>query len=224
MFGRSKKKNEVVKPPPDGVVAKRANAIASKLVDTGIDGVGKLKPARDIAEKALAGHNGNKLKAIDTVVRDHMKLVGAEGFVTNLGGFVTMPVALPANVVGFYTLATRMVASIAVIEGYDLADPAVRSDILVTLVGQDPTKVIKGMGAVSSGGVAGLATRQLPPAALAAVNKAIAFRLAGQVGQKSLANIPKAIPVAGGVIGGALDLMLLHKIAKVARREFGTHK
>ena len=37
-------------------------------------------------------------------------LGAASGFVTSLGGFITVPVALPLNVLGFYLIATRMTA------------------------------------------------------------------------------------------------------------------
>ncbi len=42
------------------------------------------------------------------------------GFVTGLGGFVTMPVALPVNIAEFYVQATRMVGAIATLRGYDV--------------------------------------------------------------------------------------------------------
>lgn len=61
----------------------------------------------------------------------------ANGFVTSLGGFITMPVALPANVTGFYLLATRMVAAVAKARGYDLTQPHIRSAVLLSLVGAD---------------------------------------------------------------------------------------
>ena len=60
-----------------------------------------------MAEKALAARGGDVEAAIDDVVALHIKLAAAGGFVTGLGGFIT----LPANVVGFYGIATRMVAS-----------------------------------------------------------------------------------------------------------------
>ena len=64
------------------------------------------------------------------------------GFVTSVGGFVTMPVALPVNVVEFYVQATRMVAAIATLRGYDVNDPRVRTAVLLTLVGSDADEVL----------------------------------------------------------------------------------
>ena len=42
--------------------------------------------------------------------------------------------SLPANVLEFYLLATRMVASIASVRGYDIKQPEIRSAILLTLI------------------------------------------------------------------------------------------
>jgi hypothetical protein len=40
-----------------------------------------------------------------------------------------MPVALPANVAEFYLIATRMVAAIADVRGYDVTDPQIRTAV-----------------------------------------------------------------------------------------------
>lgn len=217
-FGHSKKQSQPA--ASDGVLARGADELAQQLIRAGIDGVGPFASAKDVAQKAASEH-GSVPEAIDAVVSSHLRLVGVNGFLTNLGGFVTMPVAMPANVVGFYTLATRMVAAIAHLSGRDVDDPATRSAVLLDLIGTDATKVLGNLGAFTGGGMtASVATRKLPPAALAAVNKAVAFRIGGRLGQNALSRLPRAIPAAGGVIGAGLDVMLLRKIAQAARNDF----
>jgi hypothetical protein len=71
--------------------------------------------------------------------------------VTGLGGFVTMPVALPVNIAEFYIQATRMVGGIATLRGYDLADPQVRTAVMLTLVGARADEVLAKAG-LSTGG------------------------------------------------------------------------
>ena len=48
-------------------------------------------------------------EGVERVVRLHVVGGAVGGFVTGLGGFVTMPVALPVNIAEFYIQATRMV-------------------------------------------------------------------------------------------------------------------
>ena len=40
------------------------------------------------------------------------------------------------------------------------------------------------------------------------------------MGRRFLTRIPRLIPVAGGFIGGGLDVVLIRKIAQSARRDF----
>ena len=64
------------------------------------------------------------------VIEFHVRLAGAQGFVTNLGGVVTAAVAIPANITGLALIQCRMIAGIAHLRGYDLHDPRVRNAIL----------------------------------------------------------------------------------------------
>jgi hypothetical protein len=144
----------------------------------------------------------------------------AGGFVTSLGGFVTLPVALPANVLEFYLVATRMVAGIASARGYDIRQPEVRSAVLLALVGADADDLLSKAGLTKTGRLANLAAQQLPGPALMVVNKAVGFRLLTQVGKKTLTRFGKAVPLVGGVVGAGLDTYLLKRIADHSRHEF----
>lgn len=195
--------------------------LVQKILDFGIDGVGPLDSAQEFADKALSAAGGDREKAIKRIARRGLVGGGVGGFATGLGGFVTMPVALPANVLEFYVQATRMVAAIAALRGHDLTRPHVRTAVLFTLVGADPDEVLRKAGMVTgSGRVATMALRGLPPAGLMVLNKAIGFRLLRGVGEKAFSRLGRGIPLAGGVIGGGLDAYMMDQIADAARREF----
>ncbi len=206
--------------PDDSALGRVSNKLIGRLLDVGIDGKGPLEPARDVADKALAKH-GSPDAAVASIVRSHKVIATAGGFVTGLGGFFTMPVSLPANVVEFYVVATRMVAATARVRGYDIDDPHIRTAILLTLVGADSDDILKkvGLGAVG-GKVTSLAARRLPAPALMVLNKAIGFRLLARAGQSSLARFGRGVPIVGGGIGAGLDLYLLGRVAEHAQREF----
>ena len=190
------------------------------LLDAGIDGLGPLKSARELAD--LARHDTRTTEgAVKKIVRSHVVKGGVGGFVTGVGGFVTMPVALPANVLEFYIGATRMVAGIATLRGYDLDDPQVRSAVLLTLIGSEADEVLSKAGLTGgTGKVVGLVGQQLPPAALLMLNKAIGFRILRGVGEKAFARLGRAIPLAGGVVGGGIDVWMMKRIADHALGEF----
>lgn len=203
----------------EGGLTGAATRLMERLLDTGIDGRGPLDSADKIAREALR-KRGSTDEAIDEIVKDHTMLAATGGFLTSLGGFITMPIALPANLVEFYLLATRMVASIAKTRGYDINKPEIRSAILLTLVGADADDLLKKAGVVATGRLSNLAAQRLPGPILMVVNKAVAFRLLSTAGRGVLTRFGRGLPVAGGFVGAGLDTYLIRRIADAARHEF----
>jgi hypothetical protein len=200
----------------EGIVGR----LVQVLLDAGIDGLGPLKSARELADLARR-ETRTPEGAEKKIVRSHVVKGGVGGFVTSVGGFVTMPLALPANVVEFYVGATRMVAAIATLRGYDVNDPRVRTAVLLTLIGSDADEVLAKAGLTGgTGKMVGLVGQQLPPAALLILNKAIGFRLLRGFGEKAFARLGRGIPLAGGVVGGGIDVWMMKRIADHALEEF----
>lgn len=212
---------------PDSDAQGAVSRLIAKLLDIGIDGRGPFPGAAKIADKAR-GHRGTSArdteKAIDKVIGLSVRGGAAGGFATSVGGFVTMPVAIPVNVFEFYVQATRMVAGIAHLRGYDIKAPEVRTAVLLTLIGNDARGVLEKagvpIGAATGGAATSLVVNRLPKSALMVVNKAVGFRLLRSVGERTLTRFGKLIPVAGGVLGAALDGFLMRQLGKAARREF----
>lgn len=203
----------------DGPIAGAATPMIERLMDVGIDGRGPFRSAQSVAEFLLAEHREVE-PAIDAMVRSHLRLAAANGFVTGLGGFAAIPIALPANVLGFYLVATRMVAGIAASRGHDISAPEVRTAVLLALVSADADDLVGRAGNAGSGQFFNLAAQRLPGPVLMAVRKGILFRLLARIGKKSFARFGRAVPVAGGLVGAGLDTYLLKRIADHARLEF----
>ncbi|AXG13104.1 EcsC family protein [Intrasporangium calvum] len=205
----------------EGGLSGAATRLLERLLDVGIDGRGPFASARAVADHALADAGGDPEEAIRSVQRAHRRLGAAGGFVTGLGGFFTMPVALPANVLEFYLLGTRMTAATARLRGYDIDQPQVRSAVLLTLAGADSDDLLKKAGVFAAGGrLTSVALERLPAPALMVLNKAIAFRLLGRLGSGVIAKLGRAVPVVGGLVGGGVDVYLLGRIATQAVEEF----
>ncbi len=210
---------EAARDPQSGETG-AVSSLIRRILDLGLDGKGPLDSASEVADKALRKSRETD-KAVDAIVRQHTVTSAGGGFLTSLGGFVTMPVALPANVLEFYVTATRMVGAIAKVRGYDLSRDEVRTAVLLTLVGSHADEVLAKAGiSTASGRVTSMVLGRLPQSALMIVNKAVGFRVLKSVAGMSLSRLGKAIPVLGGLVGAGLDATMMRRIAKQARQEF----
>jgi hypothetical protein len=191
-----------------------------RLLEIGLDGGGPVGTAADHG-RGIRARSRSDRDAINRITRQALVGSGIGGFATGLGGFVTMPVAIPVNVLEFYLQATRMVGAIATVRGYDISEPEVRTRVLLTLIGSSVEDVLKSVGVTSTTGpLTNIALKQLPPEALMMINKAIGMRLLKSLGERTLTKLGRAVPIAGGVIGGGVDVWMMNRIANQARKAF----
>ncbi len=185
-----------------------------------IHGIGPLPPAASAAEKQLVEQKGDVERAIHEVIENNVRLAGAQGFVTNLGGMITATVAIPANITGLALIQCRMVAGIAHLRGYDLDDPRVRNAILVTLLGEDAVGEMVTAKKVPAPPMA-LATAPHYDAGLdQVIGGVVAADLITRIAGKRLATtVGRRIPIVGGVVGMGADAFATWRIGRYADRE-----
>ena len=206
-----------------GEVAKRmAPAVTGSAVrdvlERAIDGVGPIPSAARSADTALRKAGGNIDQAIDTLIGQHVKMAGAQGFLTNLGGLITMAVTVPANIAAVSLLQCHLAATILHLRGYDLASPSVRDAVLVCLLDDDARKSLaKSTGLTMS--AAALATAVPDPKVQAQMAKAVTGQLLAMSGGKQVASfVARRIPVLGGAVGGIGDAFSTRRIGRDAAR------
>lgn len=203
-----------------------ANGAVQRMIDTvrdiGLDGKLTYSSAAEVARKAQRGRARKRPeKAVRRIVRSHRRGVTVGGFLTGLGGMITLPVLLPTNVMEFYIQATRMVGAIAAVRGYDLEDEEVRVRVLAALLGEESGDVLRniGLGPVAGAAARGVAGR-LPESPTSAVVSAVGGRLIRRFGLRSARLFGKAIPGLGGVLGALSDRKQLGRIAEAAKKGF----
>ena len=211
-------RTEKAETSPNGAVQRMIDTVR----DIGLDGKLTYSSAADVARKAQRSRARKRPeKAVRRIVRRHRRGVTAGGFLTGLGGVVTLPILLPTNVMEFYIQATRMVGAIAVVRGYDLDDEEVRVLVLATLLGEESRDVLRNIGLSPVAGAAarGVAGR-LPASPHSAVVSAVGGRLIRRFGLRSARLFGKAIPGLGGVLGALSDRRQLRRIAEAATTGF----
>jgi len=198
-----------------------AGRLATYLLEQGIRGIGPLSSAESLATAYL---DDGKHRDDDARVAALIKWEAAKnfttGFVTGLGGFITLPVAIPSALAASWVVQARMAAAIARIYGHDLETERVRTKILLSLAGDVAKEAMKDLGLKVGDKLTQRAVEQIPGRLLVEVNKRIAARLAAQVGARVALRFPRAVPVLGGVVGGSLDAVVCRKVGRTARTLF----
>jgi hypothetical protein len=185
-----------------------------------IEGVGPLPPAAEAADKQLAEQKGNVERAIHEVIENHVRYAGAQGFVTNIGGLVTMAVTVPTNISGLALIECRMIAGIAHLRGYDLDDPRVRNAILACVLGEDTVDDLVKRKKLPAPPMALATAPAHDPALDRLVSGAVASELITKVAGKRLAvTVGRRVPVVGGLVGAGADGFATWRIGRYADRE-----
>ncbi|MBJ7358148.1 EcsC family protein [Nocardioides sp.] len=185
-----------------------------------IVGVGPLPPAAHAADAQLKEQKGNRERAVHEVIENHVRYAGAQGFVTNIGGIVTMALTIPANVSGLALIQCRMIAGIAHLRGYDLDDPRVRNAILTCLLGEDTVNAMIKKKKLPAPPMA-LATAPVNDPELDRILSAeVASELITKVAGKRIAiTVGRRVPIVGGVVGLGADAYATWRIGRYADKE-----
>jgi hypothetical protein len=190
------------------------------LLAIGIDGQGPLTSAVELADAARTS-SLTTAEAVAGVARTTIIRGAAGGFITGVGGFSAMPIALPVNVVEFYVQAARMVSAIAILRGHDVGDSQVRKAVLQTLVGtQHDSVLVKAVSATREGGLTWRLLRLMPSGVLLVASKGIGFRLLRAMAERLFGRFGRGVPFIGGIVVATIDGWNMRRIAEHAMIEF----
>ncbi len=145
---------------------------------------------------------------------------GTSGFLSGLGGLITLPVAVPANLASVIYVQLRMIAAVAKIGGFNPSDDEVRTMAYACLLGNAGTEVLKKVGINIGEKITINAIKKIPGAVLKKINQKVAFRLVTKFGEKGAINLVKLVPLAGGIVGCTIDIATTKAIAKVSIKMF----
>ncbi len=187
--------------------------------DKAVNGLPGTDTVEELAESYLR-KNSSVEKAIDNLIRWQNAKGVTSGFLTGLGGLITLPVAIPANIASVMYVQIRMIATIAQMRGYDLKDDQVKTFVFVCLTGQAAAEILKPAGVKLGVALANQAIKKIPGEVIKAINKAVGIRLVTKFGEKGIVNLGKAVPLVGGIIGGTVDGIGTNTVGKTAKKVF----
>ena len=187
--------------------------------DKAINGIPGMGTAEEMAQDYLKSNNSLE-KQINSLIRMQDVKSGTSGFLTGLGGIITLPVTLPANVTSVLYIQIRMIAAIAYMCGYDIRSDQVKSLVFVCLTGNAAVDILKDIGIEVGKKILLSQIKNISGAVIVKINQKVGFRLLTKFGEKGIINLGKAVPVLGGLIGGTIDTIATHSVGKIAKKVF----
>ena len=194
--------------------------LLDKLYAQCLDGIPKVSPPiSELANDYLEKH-GSVYTAANSFVDYQVAKCTTSGFLTGIGGLITLPVAIPANISSVLYVQMRMIACLAYMGGYDVGSDQVQTLVYACLAGVAVNQLLKQAGIQFGNKFAVAMVRKIPGSVLTKINQKIGFRFITKFGSTGIINLGNAIPFVGGVIGGGMDFAETRVIADRAYKLF----
>lgn len=184
-----------------------------------LSGVGAFDSAYSLADNHLHKTRSREA-AVDGLVNWQVAKCATSGFVTGIGGLLTLPVAIPANISSVLLVQLRMILSIAIIGGYDPRSEQVKSLAFVCLTGNVASGILNEMGISNKQAITKEAVEKIGEDLRKRINYLMKSRLVARAGRVGILGFSKAIPLLGGLVGGAIDASSTVSVGNAARRLF----
>ncbi|MDU1912616.1 EcsC family protein [Fusobacterium sp.] len=179
------------------------------------------EPIEELVESYLRRYNNNQQAAKEMIANQVLKCT-TSGFLSGLGGIITLPVTLPVNLTSVLYIQMRMIAGVAYAAGYDINDDTTKTLVYLCLAGSGAGEIIKSTGIkVATMSAKRFVQTKVSGETLKQINKKIGFMLLTKAGTKRGAiSLIKVVPIAGGIVGGTFDALATKAIAKIAMSRF----
>jgi hypothetical protein len=179
----------------------------------GLDGAEEL--ARSVGERFPTAD-----EAVARLIASQSGKAGLAGFVTGCGGAISLPVAMPANLLGTLYIQLRLVAAIAHLRGHDLRSAEVRTLALACMTGSKASDTLKDAGVRLATRLTRDALGWLSPAVVKKLEHTAKLPLLNGLTATGAARLGRLVPVVGGVVAGGFDAAMTQMIGRTADRVF----
>ena len=204
-------------PAAQRLAPQAAAGVLRQVLEIAIDGYQLFPGAEKVAERYLRKNGEDAQLAIDAVIDQHIRLAGVQGFVTGIGGLITLPVALPANLTGIAVVQARMVAAIAHLRGYDLGDPRVRTAVITCLLGEDGVTDRLKKSSLPTSPLAIATAPVFDPELDRLVSGEVVGELIARIsGKKMGLMVTRRVPLLGGAVAAGVDGWSTYRIGEYA--------
>ncbi|MDD6484606.1 MAG: EcsC family protein [Clostridiales bacterium] len=181
--------------------------ILDACYDKSIQGIPHVSPSvEQIATEYMEKYPTTE-QACKAMIKNQIIKCTTSGFLTGFGGFITLPVTLPANVTSVLYVQMRMIACAAFMAGFDLNGDETQTFVYACLAGVAVNEMLKQAGIKFGVKLTNSLIKKIPGKVLTKINQKVGFRFITKFGTKGIINMGKLVPGVGAVIGGGLDLV-----------------
>jgi hypothetical protein len=203
------------------VVVERAGAL-ERIVDRMV--VSALPRIAPYVEKIRSRHKGiSDYELARMIVRRKAFKNGLVGAVTGIGGFMAMPVTVPADLLASWRIQITMILAVAQAFRRD-SDPAgMKTDVLLVLAGDSAKEALKRVGIEVTRAMTRKAVeKEISQEVMVKIWSSLGRRVASRVGRKSLTRFEKGTPLIGAPIGFFFDWFATQAVGRKAIRYYGS--
>ena len=187
-------------------------------MDKSVNGAAPLSSAEHLAQEYLIDESyADDGERIDALIQWETTKNFTAGFITGLGGILTMPISVPADMVASWLIQARMSAAIARICGFDLKSDRVQTFILACLVGDAVKDAGKAAGLDLTQGLTKTGLKKVSAEAVEELHKQVGKRLMAATAKKGATSLARSVPLLGGVVGGVFDATACNVVGRTAK-------
>jgi uncharacterized protein (DUF697 family) len=184
-----------------------------------VDGLPGLEGAEELATRYRHRH-ATPDDAVAALIAWQTGLAGAAGFVTGIGGFVALPVAMPANLASALYIQARLIAAIAHLRGHDIRSDDARMLALACITGSKAADTLRDAGVRFGTRMTRDVIGWASPVLVKKFERAAGVSVTAVAGAGNAAKFGKLVPVVGGLVAAGFDAGMTHLVGRTADRVF----
>jgi uncharacterized protein (DUF697 family) len=187
--------------------------------DKAVNGIPTFARAEDLAEDYLSKTSSSE-QAINDLILWQVGKASVAGFLSGVGGIITLTVAVPINFLSVLWIQLRMIAAIAYIRGFDIRSDQVKTLVVTCLAGSSASEILRDTGIIVSSKFTQQAITKISKTPLTRINQTVGFRFLAKSGSTAAVNLSKIVPFIGGLVGGSIDAAVTHTMGAAAKSVF----
>lgn len=190
------------------------------VYDKAVGGVTGVSGCWQLANDYLQKYNNDPKIAARKMVKAQIMKCTTSGFLTSLGGLLTLPIAIPANITTVWFVQLQMIAATAVMSGLNPSHDEVKALCYACLAGSGSIDIVKQAGVKFANKGGKVLINKISGETIKAINRKLGMRFVTRGGTTGIVNLGKAVPVFGGLVGGGFDFATTRIIANRAIKLF----